>query len=153
MPYELRPATASDLPAIAAVFIETRTLCLPFIVWDYSQTVMEEVFSRQMAEMKFWVAEVEARVVGFVAFTPNEIDHLYILPEFHHQGIGSALLQKALDGEEVWLWVFQENRSARRFYERHGFTMEFETDGSDNMEKTPDARYRKAPSRRHGDNL
>jgi ribosomal protein S18 acetylase RimI-like enzyme len=141
MPYDLRPAIAGDLPAIAAVFIETRTRCLPFIVWDYSQTVMEEVFGRQMAEMEFWVAEADDRIVGFIAFTPNEVDHLYILPEFHHQGIGSALLKVALTGEEVRLWVFQENRSARRFYERHGFKMEFETDGRDNMEKTPDARY------------
>ncbi len=144
MPHELRPATVGDLPAIAAVFIETRTRCLPFIVWDYSQTVMENVFSRQMAEMEFWVAEVENRIVGFIAYVPNEIEHLYLLPEFHRRGIGSDLLRQGLSSdEEVWLWVFQENRSARAFYERHGFVFQFETDGNDNMEKTPDVRYLK----------
>jgi len=50
-------------------------------------------------------------------------------------------LKKGLQGDEVRLWVFQQNRSARSFYERHGFVSEFETDGLGNMEKAPDARY------------
>lgn len=143
MPYELRLATADDLPAIAAVFIETRSRCLPFIVWDYSQSVMENVFSRQMAQMEFWVAEVEGRIVGFIAFVPDEIEHLYLLPEFHGRGIGTGLLLHALDrcGDDVSLWVFQQNGPARSFYERHGFLLKLETDGANNMEKAPDAQY------------
>ena len=39
------------------------------------------------------------------------------------------------------LWTFQRNAAARRFYERRGFTLVEETDGSRNMEKEPDALY------------
>jgi hypothetical protein len=39
------------------------------------------------------------------------------------------------------LWTFQRNRDARRFYERQGFTLVKETDGSANEEKEPDAMY------------
>ena len=57
--------------------------------------------------------------------------------------VGSSLLAKAFEqaNPEIRLWVFQENLPARKFYERHGFTLEFETDGIHNMEKVPDARY------------
>ncbi len=139
----LRQATPEDVPAIAKVFIETRTRCLPFIVWDYSQNVMEDVFTHQMAHMEMWLAELDGAVVGYVAFIPGEVEHLYLLPEFHGKGIGKAMLGKALENQqgEVQLWVFQENRQARAFYERNGFHMEYETDGQENMEKTPDARY------------
>jgi hypothetical protein len=38
-------------------------------------------------------------------------------------------------------WTFQRNKAARRFYERHGFTLVRETDGARNEEKEPDAEY------------
>jgi ribosomal protein S18 acetylase RimI-like enzyme len=37
--------------------------------------------------------------------------------------------------------VFQQNENARRFYEARGFRLEYETDGADNEERMPDARY------------
>lgn len=40
------------------------------------------------------------------------------------------------------LHVFQQNTGARRFYERHGFVLVEERDGSGNEEKLPDAHYR-----------
>lgn len=138
----LRRAIVDDIPLIASLFIDVRIRCLPFIEWDYSLEVMEQVFSRQVKEMEFWVAEVGGEIAGFVAFTSEEIDHLYVRPELHGRGIGTALLGKALEeANEVRLWVFQQNAKARRFYERNGFVLEFETDGQENMEKTPDARY------------
>ena len=44
------------------------------------------------------------------------------------------------------LWVFQQNATARRFYERRGFVLVRETDGSDNEERTPDALYAWRPA-------
>ncbi len=41
--------------------------------------------------------------------------------------------------------MFQQNTGARRFYERHGFTLVAEGDGSGNEENLPDARYRWRP--------
>ena len=43
------------------------------------------------------------------------------------------------------LWVFQQNANARRFYERRGFVLVRETDGSGNEERTPDALYAWSP--------
>jgi ribosomal protein S18 acetylase RimI-like enzyme len=48
---------------------------------------------------------------------------------------------KAESPEGLYLWVFQKNEGARRFYERHGFRLAELTDGAGNMEREPDARY------------
>lgn len=58
--------------------------------------------------------------------TPNELSSLYVLPERRRGGIGSALLQAAVDElrphtDHVTLWVFADNHPARAFYARFAF--------------------------------
>ena len=47
--------------------------------------------------------------------------------------------RRSAGAEGLQLWVFQRNVGARRFYERHGFTLTELTDGSRNEEREPDA--------------
>ena len=58
-----------------------------------------------------------------VAVGEGFVQQLYILPGYQGLGIGSTLLEKAIelspDGLE--LWAFQQNERARGFYERRGF--------------------------------
>jgi GNAT superfamily N-acetyltransferase len=95
-----------------------------------------------------WVDERDGSVVGFAGVSPGWLDHLYVDPDAQNAGIGTALLEhaKALQPGGLELWVFQRNDGARRFYERHGFTLVESTDGAGNMEKEPDARYEWRPS-------
>jgi ribosomal protein S18 acetylase RimI-like enzyme len=138
----LRRGAAHDLDGVTHVFIEARTRCLPFLGVTYDFGEVRDHLRAWFARAEAWCAEAQGSIVGFVVFTADEVEHLYVLPEWHGRGIGSALLEKALEGaSEMRLWVFQENRLARAFYEQRGFRVELETDGRDNMEKTPDARY------------
>ena len=53
-----------------------------------------------------------------------EIIAIHSLPESWGTGLGHIMLEEALKqiGEAtVFLWVFKENKRARRFYEKHGF--------------------------------
>lgn len=62
-------------------------------------------------------------LVAFLAFSKDEIGHLYVHVDHQRKGIGSALLDHAKqcsDGR-LRLFTFQSNLAARRFYERHGF--------------------------------
>ncbi len=76
------------------------------------------------------------RIAGTSAFGPSrfgqwpdwgEIISLYLLPAYMGQGCGAALLRAAIRQlrqmgyEKVFLWVLEENRRARRFYEGQGF--------------------------------
>lgn len=62
---------------------------------------------------------------------PNwQLKELYIDPFFQKQGIGFHMISYLLaiaeqnHVKEVFLWVLEENRFARQFYERHGFFFE-----------------------------
>jgi ribosomal protein S18 acetylase RimI-like enzyme len=76
------------------------------------------------------------------------VEHLYVRPDLLRRGIGGALLQRAKERlpSGFRLWVFQQNVSARRFYERHGLRLVEETDGRRNEERTPDALYEWRPT-------
>jgi putative acetyltransferase len=82
-------------------------------------------------------------MIGFIAFREEWIDQLYVLPHRQRQGVGCALLQVAKAAlPRLFLWTFQRNAHARRFYESHGFVAIRETDGSGNEEREPDVLYR-----------
>lgn len=59
----------------------------------------------------------------------GEVVSLYLLPESMGKGYGKALLAAAVKRlaeqgfQDALLWVLEENRRARHFYERAGFTL------------------------------
>lgn len=139
----LRPATPSDAPAIAVILRTCFRVSLPFLPALHTpEEDLAYVSGNLLVNDTVWVAEVDGGVVGYVGFRDDWIDHLYIHPDRQGQGIGPALLAKALeDGRAKQLWAFQQNVRARRFYEARGFRAVEFTDGSGNEEKTPDVRY------------
>jgi ribosomal protein S18 acetylase RimI-like enzyme len=79
---------------------------------------------------------------AYCGFSRGWAARLYVDPTHHGEGIGSALLGKALEGQSsVRLWVFQRNRPAIEFYRRHRFELVEETNGAGNEEREPDALY------------
>lgn len=81
-----------------------------------------------------FIAMVGGRAAGFcfafVAADPRWgtlLDNLHVLPEYKGQGLGTALLlafateaRLRHPDDTVSLWVFDQNRPARDFYERWG---------------------------------
>jgi GNAT superfamily N-acetyltransferase len=139
---ELRRAVPSDGNDVADVFCAARagmTYLPPLDIPGATAYFRDQV----VVDQETWVALEERVIVGFATLGADELDHLYVAPEAQGQRIGTALLDhaKALRPDGFELWVFQENAGARRFYERHGCVLLYETDGAANMERTPDARY------------
>ena len=56
-----------------------------------------------------------------------ELERIYILESFQNQGLGLKVLNEVIkialeeSVKVLWLGVWQENKNAVRFYERHGF--------------------------------
>ena len=71
------------------------------------------------------LAEQEGVAVGVAALDACWLHGLYVVPEAWGTGVALALQDAALaampDCAEVKLWVLEENRRARRFYEKHGW--------------------------------
>lgn len=140
----LRQATGDDALPVAALFTHTRATCMPYL--PALHTAKED--RAWMRDVVFkhcdvWIGELDGRLAGFLALAEDLLEHLYVHPELHGRGVGSALLAKAreLRPSGFGLWVFQQNVQARRFYESHGLQLVRITDGSANEERTPDAEY------------
>jgi ribosomal protein S18 acetylase RimI-like enzyme len=141
----IRCATAADAAAIGLIFLSTRDLMtyLPPIPDEDRPRLGGWIAERH----EVWVAEETGRVLGFLGLDAGFVSHLYVDPEAQNRGVGRALLDcaKRLRPDGLELWVFQRNEGARRFYERHGFSLVRLTDGTGNMEREPDALYEWQP--------
>jgi len=148
-PLTIRPQLDADVAAIVAFSVRAwrpvfesmasvlgpRLNRLVYPDWAAGQARAVEDVCRDET-MTVWVAEVDARPVGFVAVvfsdtTPSaEIEMIAVDPDQQNQGIGSALLDYAFD----WLSAAgvklvqlgtggdPGHAPARRTYEKAGFT-------------------------------
>ncbi len=95
-----------------------------------------------------WVCELDGRVVGFALVREDDLDALYVAPDAQRRGSGPSLFRQAQEArpDGFGWWVFRDNVRARRFYESLGGRFVYETDGTENEEKTPDVRYEWRPT-------
>ena len=137
----IRRSTGNDAAEISRVFVSARDgmTYLPRIP-DEDRPLLGGWF---LDRAEIWVAEDDARIVGFMGVDGTELSHLYVEPLAQNHGVGTRLLERAkkLRPQRLELWVFQKNDGARRFYERQGFRLVRLTDGATNMEREPDALY------------
>ena len=98
--------------------------------------------ARVMVDGPVWGVFDGDALRGHLALLPGWIDHLYVDPDFHGRGYGSALVSLAQREQDLLrLYTFQKNVRARALYERHGFQVEELTDGTRNEEQMPDVTY------------
>ena len=146
---EVRAARPEDADAIANVYLESFAATYAFPRAHSDDEVRRWVADVLLSTREVWVAGREdGTIVAMMALTTDMVDQLYVAPGWTGQGIGSRLigLAKERRPEGLDLYTFQDNAGARRFYERHGFTVVALGDGSDNEEGQPDVRYAWRPS-------
>ncbi len=103
--------------------------------------VWEERFHNPSPNQHIVVAEDQSQLVGFACAYGDEdnrwgamLDNLHVLSERRGQGIGHKLIvtvaswcSPRFPGKGMFLWVFEQNALARRFYERLGGVVVGET--------------------------
>ncbi|MEP6814681.1 MAG: GNAT family N-acetyltransferase [Marmoricola sp.] len=140
---QLRPAVPEDLGAIADLFLASRAAAVPLLppVAD-PEDARAWVSGWDLTEREVWVAWDDAGPRGFASVEKDWLSGLYVDPTRQRTGIGSALLDvvKSLRPDGFALWVFESNWPAHAFYLAHGLVRLEHTDGSDNMERSPDLR-------------
>jgi len=87
-------------------------------------------------DCEYYCVMLENRMIGFLIINKNvqddnnaigEIWAIYLIEEFCGTGIGKQLLDfeiqelKKINPKEIFLWVFEANTRARKFYEKSGF--------------------------------
>lgn len=59
---------------------------------------------------------------GFIQLSRPEIQKLYVDTFFQNQGIGTSLIDFAVEKKQCnFLWALEKNSGALRFYKRHNF--------------------------------
>jgi ribosomal protein S18 acetylase RimI-like enzyme len=147
--FEIRSARSEDAEAIADVHLKARRVALPWLPLLHSRQETISYFANHvLRDEEVLVAEVNSRVVGFMALKDDHIDHLYIAPSYQGRGIGDKFLSmaKQLRPSGLKLLTFQRNARARRFYEARGFIASGFDDGSRNEESEPDVLYAWLPN-------
>jgi len=140
-------AFVGECNATTTLFLAARLSMLPHL----GQLRTEEETGRWMRDVVFprhsvWLADVAGEIVGFGARDGTWLAHLYVKPGWTGKGIGTRLLEvivaeAARISPVLRLYTFARNAGARRFYERHGFVVTAESDGTSNEEREPDVRY------------
>jgi GNAT superfamily N-acetyltransferase len=131
--WEFRPASAADVEAVA----ELRAVVMrPDLerLGRYDEQRVRQRFRDGFTPAHTWMIEVGGAWAGCVALRPDKdsywLEHFYLDPDVQGRGIGSAVMSRLLErcdreNAVVRLNVLQGS-SARRLYERHGFTVESE---------------------------
>jgi chorismate mutase/GNAT superfamily N-acetyltransferase len=138
----LRPGTPEDTEEIAELFIATRRDAVPQMPAAVGDDDSIRTWFREHSPTReFWVAE-DGDIVGYAMLDGLWLDALYVGPQSQGSGVGSALLElvKAQRPDGFGLWVFASNDRARGFYHRNGLIELEHTDGTGNVERSPDVR-------------
>lgn len=116
----IREANIDDLGRLAEVYSSARSSAGCFSGKPVDLNGMSALTEGEVV----YVAERESQIVGFssVWVADNFIHHLYVLPDFHGQGIGSKLLEFCeVTHGPLSLKCEVLNVGAQRFYRKKGW--------------------------------
>jgi putative acetyltransferase len=119
---QIRQYKNSDLDAVLSSWEAATRLAHPFMTDAFITQERINITEIYMPNTDTWVAESDGQVKGFIALMGNEVGAIFLQPEYHGQGLGKALMDKAqaLHGD-LEVEVFKENSIGRKFYSKYGF--------------------------------
>jgi ribosomal protein S18 acetylase RimI-like enzyme len=132
----IRPGTREDAETVALVHVQTWQAAYAHVL-PHDQLMALSVEDRAAMHRRSppLVAEVEGKIVGFVAVGrthdergDGELYAIYVHPDHWGSGVGRALIEageerlRELGHRDAHLWVLADNPRARRFYEAAGWS-------------------------------
>ena len=122
----IRKAKSDDLNRIAEIEVFNYRLKFypiflddEFYFGDLQVPNVAKRYADSLEDIRVWDDGV---VKGFILVRDGEVKKLFVEPVLQSQGIGSGLLEYAVEhmGAKM-LWALEKNTGAIRFYQRHGF--------------------------------
>jgi len=161
----IRRAESGDAETVGRIHVESWNVAyrgiMPDDVIARTDLVYRTAFwAERIAdpERPVYLLEKNGQAVAFCQMIPTQdadddatrvghITSLHVLPDLRGHGYGRALMDHVFEEfqrrgfAEVTLWVLEENRSARAFYETYGFRLD---GGTRRYPRTnvPEVRYR-----------
>ena len=123
----IREAKLDDLARIAEIEVFNYRLNFYHIFQDdtfYFQEmqVLNVINENKKRLGQLWVFDEDGVVKSFMWVDSRQIKKLFVEPVLQSCGIGSKLLEYAVDKlGATYLWALEKNTRAIAFYKRHGF--------------------------------
>lgn len=122
----VRDAREADVPALAGIAEDAYRAAFAEILEPEALALRDAAFFAGRfagAWPRMRVAERAGRAIGFSLVTGVHLDMLFVDPDAAGCGAGGALLARAEAEGARTLEAFRDNRPARAFYERRGWTL------------------------------
>lgn len=123
----IRSYTPKDFPALEAIHDPARKKELSLAGLSPAFLPLAEAAEREaLFDYEILLAEQEGQVLGFVAYSEEELAWLYVAPAQQGRGIGKALVQAVLERNPkrpLCVEVLKGNEPAKRLYESCGFVL------------------------------
>ena len=121
---KIRPYDAKHLVSLINTWESAVAVGHPFLSERFLNAERKNISSIYLPSGDAWVVMRGETVSGFSILHGNDVGALFVRPECHGQGVGTALLNKALEiHKQLTVEVFKDNTSAVRFYLNYGFTL------------------------------
>ena len=109
---------------------------------------LDDLVAGFLPEAEMWVAEEEGRVLGFLILDGSMIDALFVDPEVHGRGVGTALVQHAIAlAPDATVDANERATNALPFYESRGFVRTGRSETDRQGRPYPLVHLKYAPSR------
>ena len=119
---QIRQYKESDLESVLDSWEVATRLAHEFMTDDFIAQERQNVAEIYLPNTDTWVAELDGKVKGFIALMGNEVGAIFLQPNYHGNGIGKALMDKAQAlHDELEVEVFKSNIIGRKFYSKYGF--------------------------------
>jgi N-acetylglutamate synthase-like GNAT family acetyltransferase len=139
-PVRIREADSLDVMPIVEVYVHaSNTGYEGREPWKETDAARVERWRHDLSEAtptRWWVAEMDGRIVGVVGIGPcrdpvepglGELDTIAVSPDAWHRGIGKRLMARALEGlrdagfRRACLWTLNDYPLGERFYVATGW--------------------------------
>lgn len=134
----VRKAVLEDVPRIAEIIVFGKRVAYRSIFKNDEVSFNElkvvniaETYNNDTSLIENMIVYDDGIVKGLInrKYIDDDIEicEFYVEPFFKGQGIGRGLIQKVIDEakksniQRIFLWVIENNLSARKFYETNGF--------------------------------
>jgi len=120
----IRKHKEQDLEQIMSVWYEASLLAHPFLKNQFVEKVEADMRNLYIPNSQTWVFVQNKSIVGFISMIEKEIGGLFVLPDYHSQGIGTKLVDfVAKEHQVLEVEVFEKNTIGRGFYDKYGFKL------------------------------
>ena len=115
-----------DEDNLVQVWRQANAVGHPFLQTKVVQQIEKDLRNQYLPQSKTWVYLLDKEIVGFICMLQNEIGGLFVLPQYHGQGIGTQLIDhvRNLYGA-LAVEVFEKNEKGKTFYFHYGFQQQF----------------------------